>query len=55
MSGAGLLRGLVVQLFLEDVAVEDRGGALHLNALRPEDLEDALRRHLVTELGVQLA
>jgi predicted nucleotidyltransferase len=102
VSGAGLLRGLIVQLFLEDVAVEDRGGALHLNALLPDDrlrelaalpapepnhdsvlhahlacagmflptardlaartgaqwpaeLEDALRRRLLTELGVHLA
>lgn len=102
VSGAGLLRGLIIQLFLEDVAVEDRGGALHLNALLPEDrlrqlaelpapdadhdsvlrahlacaglflpaardlaarsgaqwpteLEDALRRRLLTELGVHLA
>ncbi|MEY9856255.1 putative nucleotidyltransferase [Catenulispora sp. GAS73] len=37
VSGAGLLRGLIVQLFLEDVAVEDRGGALHLNALLPPE------------------
>jgi len=37
VSGAGLLRGLVVQLFVEDVAVEDRGGALHLNALLPPE------------------
>jgi len=35
VSGAGLLRGLIVQLFVEDVAVEDRGGAMHLNALLP--------------------
>ena len=40
------MRGLIVQLFLEGVAVEDRGGALHL--------EDALRRRLHTELGVDL-
>ena len=101
VSGAGLLRALIVQLFLEDVAVEDRGGALHLNALLPSErlralldlpspetthdsvleahlacarlflptarelaartgahwpseLEDALRRRLHTELGVEL-
>lgn len=42
VSGAGLLRGLVVQLFLEDVAVEDRGGALHLNTLLPPERLRAL-------------
>lgn len=30
VSGAGLLRGLLVQLSVEDVVVEDRGGALSL-------------------------
>jgi hypothetical protein len=34
-SGAGLMRGLLIQLMLEDVAVEDRGGALHLARLLP--------------------
>ena len=42
VSGAGLLRGLIVQLFLEDVAVEDRGGALHLNTLLPPKRLDQL-------------
>lgn len=36
-SGAGLLRQLLIQLMLEDVAVEDRGGVLHLAALLPEE------------------
>lgn len=36
-SGAGLLRQMVIQLFLEDVAVEDRGGALHLRTLLPAE------------------
>jgi predicted nucleotidyltransferase len=36
-SGAGLLRDLLIDLMLEDVAVEDRGGALHLNRLLPAD------------------
>lgn len=35
-AGADLLRGLIVQLFREEVAVEDRGGALHINALFSE-------------------
>ena len=34
-SGASLLRTLVIQLMVEDVAVEDRGGALHLAGLLP--------------------
>lgn len=100
-SGAGLLRQLLIQLMLEDVAVEDRGGALrlagllppvrlrvlaglppieatrasavavHLECARaflplardlhdrcgltwPADLDDALRRHLRAELGLEL-
>jgi hypothetical protein len=36
-SGAGLLREMLIQLMLEDVAVEDRGGALYLNRLLPPD------------------
>ena len=36
-SGATLLRTMLVQLALEDVAVEDRGGALHLRALLPDE------------------
>lgn len=36
-SGAGLLRTLVIQLMVEDVAVEDRGGALRLRGLLPDD------------------
>lgn len=35
VSGGGLVRNLLVQLMLEDVAVEDRGGALRLNPLLP--------------------
>lgn len=42
-SGTGLLRELVIQLMLEDVAVEDRGGALHLRGLLPEARLQALR------------
>ena len=101
VSGASLLREMLIQLMLQDVAVEDRGGALHLNALLPpnrqqtladlpamaanhesvlaanvacaaaflplarelhercglrwpQELEDAARRHLATELAVEL-
>lgn len=36
-SGATLLRTMLVQLALEDVAVEDRGGALRLRALLPDE------------------
>ncbi|MDJ1134466.1 nucleotidyltransferase domain-containing protein [Streptomyces iconiensis] len=36
-SGAGLLRQLLIQLMLEDVAVEDRGGVLHLDGLLPPE------------------
>jgi len=46
VAGVGLLRGLITQLFLEDVAVEDRGGALHLNALLPGE-----RLRLLEELS----
>jgi predicted nucleotidyltransferase len=42
-SGVGLLRELLIQLMLEDVAVEDRGGALHLRRLLPEAQLQALR------------
>ncbi|MGC4938570.1 aminoglycoside 6-adenylyltransferase [Kribbella sp. DT2] len=34
-SGTGLLRQLLIQLMLEDVAVEDRGGVLRLKGLLP--------------------
>jgi hypothetical protein len=100
-SGAGLLRSMLIQLMLEDVAVEERGGALHLYTLLPphrrqlladlppmaanrdsvitahlacaaaflplarelhqrceldwpQRLEDAARRHLLTELAVEI-
>ena len=33
--GAGLALNLLVDLMLEDVAVEDRGGAMYLNRLLP--------------------
>ncbi len=36
-SGAGLLRTLLIDLMTEDVAVEDRGGVLHLGRLLPAD------------------
>ncbi|WP_329005333.1 nucleotidyltransferase domain-containing protein [Kribbella sp. NBC_00709] len=36
-SGGTLLRQMLIDLMLEDVAVEDRGGALHLNRLLPAD------------------
>jgi predicted nucleotidyltransferase len=42
-SGVGLLRELLIQLMLQDVAVEDRGGALHLRGLLPEARLQALR------------
>ncbi|WP_248582988.1 nucleotidyltransferase domain-containing protein [Nocardioides sp. InS609-2] len=43
-SGSGLLRGLLIQLMLEDACVPDRGGALKLRGvLRNEHLE-LLRR-----------
>lgn len=41
-SGAGLLRDMLIELMLEDVAVEDRGGALHLNRLLPDDRQQIL-------------
>ncbi|MFI5692225.1 nucleotidyltransferase domain-containing protein [Kribbella sp. NPDC051586] len=41
-SGAGLLRQMLVDLMLEDVAVEDRGGALHLNLLLPVERQQIL-------------
>jgi predicted nucleotidyltransferase len=42
-SGVGLLRDMLIQLMLEDVAVADRGGALHLRGLLPEARLQALR------------
>ncbi len=44
-SGAALLRSMLIDLMLEDVAVEDRGGALHLNPLLPDD-----RRQILADL-----
>jgi predicted nucleotidyltransferase len=44
VSGVGLLRELVIQLLLEQVAVEDRGGALHLNTLLPPERVRQLER-----------
>jgi predicted nucleotidyltransferase len=41
-SGAGLLRQMLIDLMLEDVAVEDRGGALHLDGLLPADRQQIL-------------
>jgi predicted nucleotidyltransferase len=41
-SGAHLLRTMLIQLMVEDVAVEDRGGALHLTALLPPERLRAL-------------
>jgi predicted nucleotidyltransferase len=41
-SGAGLLRQMLIDLMLEDVAVEDRGGALHLDRLLPADRQQVL-------------
>lgn len=41
--GAGLLRVMLTQLMLEDVAVEDRGGALRLHGLLPDDWLKVLR------------
>lgn len=37
VSGAELLRSMIIQLMLQDVAVEDRGGALHLRRLLPTE------------------
>jgi hypothetical protein len=42
VSGVELLRSAVIQLMLQDVAVENRGGALHLNRLLPEERQRAL-------------
>ncbi|TQL75426.1 streptomycin adenylyltransferase [Stackebrandtia endophytica] len=50
VSGAGLLRTMLIQLMLEDVAVEDRGGALHLSPLLPPE-----RMRLLTELPAMSA
>ncbi|MFF0341672.1 hypothetical protein [Kribbella sp. NPDC004875] len=36
-SGSGLLRSMLIQAFQELVAVEDRGGALYLRRLLPEN------------------
>ncbi|MGI8868819.1 MAG: nucleotidyltransferase domain-containing protein [Mycobacteriales bacterium] len=41
-SGAGLLRDMLIDLMLEDVAVENRGGALHLNRLLSTDRQQIL-------------
>jgi len=41
-SGAGLLRQMLIDLMLEDVAVEDRGGVLHLDRLLPADRQQIL-------------
>jgi hypothetical protein len=41
-SGVGLLRGLLIQLMLQDVAIEDRGGALKLAGVLPADRLQAL-------------
>ncbi|MGA8113624.1 MAG: aminoglycoside 6-adenylyltransferase [Actinocatenispora sp.] len=41
-AGAGLLRTLLIRLYTEDVAVADRGGALHLAALLPPERYEAL-------------
>jgi predicted nucleotidyltransferase len=41
--GVGLLRELLIQLMLQDVAIEGRGGALHLRGLLPEARLQALR------------
>ncbi|HUC22372.1 MAG TPA: aminoglycoside 6-adenylyltransferase [Streptosporangiaceae bacterium] len=43
VSGVGLLREMLIQLMLQDVAVADRGGALHLRGLLPEARLQALR------------
>jgi len=45
VSGVGLLRDMLIEVMLEDVAVEDRGGALHLNRLLP-----AGRRQVLSDL-----
>lgn len=42
VSGVELLRSMIIQLMLQDVPVEDRGGALHLNRLLPADRRQAL-------------
>ena len=44
-SGVSLLRSMLIDLMLEDVAVEDRGGSLHLNKLLPPE-----RQHVLTQL-----
>jgi len=41
-SGASMLRTLLIQLMVEDVAVADRGGALRLRALLPPERLSAL-------------
>ncbi len=42
VSGAGLLRTMAIQLMLQDVAVEDRGGALRIKPLLPAGRYEAL-------------
>lgn len=37
VSGAGLLRTMLIALMTEDIAVPDRGGVLHLSRLLPPD------------------
>lgn len=44
-SGVDLLRSMLIDVMLEDVAVEDRGGALHLNLLLPAE-----RQQILTDL-----
>ena len=41
-SGATLLRNFLIQLMVEDVAVPDRGGALHQSALLPQHHREQL-------------
>lgn len=43
VSGSALIRTLLIKLLLEDVAVADRGGALHLERLLPAAHADLLR------------
>lgn len=41
--GCGLMRVMLTQLMLEDIVVEDRGGALRLHGLLPDGRLNALR------------
>jgi hypothetical protein len=41
-SGVGLLRGLLIHLMLQDVSLEDRGGALKLARILPDERLQAL-------------